>query len=150
MAGLGRRLVGGIGIVEGRGGGGAEVSLADLAVLQGCWEQVLLEADGVADPPDEHSAAGALLFISGNGFCVRKESGEVLLEGVFELDAGVCPKAITWIDSIGADAGKRLPASYLLEGDRFLFIAADEGAARPTAFRTVVGLTMRGFVRVRR
>ncbi|WP_217638751.1 hypothetical protein [Frateuria terrea] len=38
------------------------------------------------------------------------------------------PGAITWIDAIGPDAGKRLPASYRLEGDRFVFIAADEGA----------------------
>lgn len=70
-----------------------------------------------------------------------------MLEGVFELDASTSPKSITWIDAIGADAGKRLPASYRLELNSFIFIAADEGAPRPTVFRTRPGLTMRGFTR---
>jgi uncharacterized protein (TIGR03067 family) len=129
------------------GDSSVDASLADLAALQGCWEQVYLEVDGVVGPPDEHAAPGALTIISGNGFSVRRATGEVMLEGVFELDAGTLPKSITWIDSIGADAGKRLPASYRLERDSFTFIAADEAAARPVVFRTVVGLTMRGFVR---
>ncbi|CAN5648067.1 hypothetical protein BH11MYX1_BH11MYX1_57510 [soil metagenome] len=48
---------------------------------------------------------------------------------------------------MGEDACKRLPASYRLEGDRFVFIAGDEGDARPTSFRTLAGQTMRTFVR---
>jgi uncharacterized protein (TIGR03067 family) len=122
-------------------------SLTDLAALQGCWEQVYLEVDGVLNPPDEHTAPDALVIIRGNSFSVRRTTGEVMLEGVFELDASTSPKSITWIDSIGSDAGKRLPASYQLERDSFTFIAADEGAARPLVFRTGPGLTMRGFVR---
>lgn len=121
----------------------------DLAALQGAWEQVGMEADGIPDPPDDHGAPGALTLIRGNHFEVRTAAGELLLEGDFTLDASATPKAITWVDSMGTDAGRHLPASYRLEGDHFVFIAADEGAPRPTVFRTVPGQTMRRFVRQR-
>jgi uncharacterized protein (TIGR03067 family) len=88
-------------------------------------------------------------MIRGDCFEVRTAEGGLLLEGRFTLDATAMPKAITWIDSIGADAGKHLPASYRLEGDRFTFIATDEGMPRPTVFRTGPGQTMRSFVRRR-
>ena len=48
---------------------------------------------------------------------------------------------------MGDDAGKPLPASYRLDGDEFVFIAADEGMPRPTVFSTGPGQTMRSFVR---
>lgn len=121
----------------------------DLARLQGVWEQVRLEADGVVDPPDEHGAPGALTIIAGTHFSVRTVDGELLLEGSFILDAATRPKSVTWIDAIGADQGKLLPASYTLEGDRFEFIAGDAGAPRPIEFRTAAGQTMRSFVRHR-
>jgi len=119
----------------------------DLAALQGIWEQVGFEGNGVADAPDGTDAPGALTHFSSNRFSVHTLQGELLLEVEFELDASAGPGAITWIDAIGPDAGKRLPASYRLEGDRFVFIAADEGAPRPTEFRTVPGLTLGRFVR---
>ena len=125
----------------------SELSSADLAALQGCWEQVYLEVDGVANPSDEHTEPGALTTIEGNRFLVCRADGSVMLKGVFELNAANSPKSITWIDSTGADAGKKLPASYRLERDRFTFIAADEGAPRPLVFCTSLGLTMRAFVR---
>lgn len=125
-----------------------EISAADLRSLQGAWEQVYLEVDGKANPSnDEHTAPGALTTFSGKHFFVRRSDGVLLLEGVFELDATTSPKSITWIDCVGPDAGKRLPASYVLEGDRFTFIAADEGSPRPLVFRTSAGLTMRAFMR---
>jgi len=121
----------------------------DLATLQGCWEQVGFEEGGLTDSPDEHGGMGAVTTIEGCRFVVRATGGELLLEGTFTLDATVSPKAITWVDAIGADAGKRLPASYVLDSDCFVFIAADEGAPRPTAFRTGPGQVMRSFVRMR-
>lgn len=126
-----------------------DASARDLAALQGTWEQVAFEENGVVDAPDATGAPGALTIIDGERFCVRTPQGERLLEGHFILDAASTPRAITWIDAIGPDAGKALPASYRLDGDRFVFIAADEGAPRPLEFRTVPGLTMRTFVRVR-
>ncbi|BFI95948.1 MAG: hypothetical protein RSP_14580 [Rhodanobacter sp.] len=128
---------------------GPDDSADDLAALQGAWEQVGLEVDGVADPPDDHSAPGALTLIRGTHFEVRTVEGERLLEGDFTLDASTAPKSITWVDSIGADAGKRLPAIYRLDGEHFVFVAADEGMPRPTAFRTSAGLVMRRFIRKR-
>ena len=113
------------------------------------WEQVDLEADGISNPPDELSPPGAITIISDNNFAVRTTEGAMLLEGTFTLDASVTPKMINWIDSIGPDLGKQLPAIYKLEGDLFIFVAADEGAPRPTTFRTGVGQIMRTFVRRR-
>ncbi|MCW8808004.1 MAG: TIGR03067 domain-containing protein [Rhodanobacter sp.] len=122
-------------------------SAQDLEALQGAWEQVAFEENGVLDPPDDHGAPGALTMINGQHFAVRTREGDLLLEGAFTLDVSVTPKAIYWVDSIGSDAGKKLPASYELDGDHFAFIAGDEGAPRPVEFQTVPGQTMRTFVR---
>ncbi|WP_460114612.1 TIGR03067 domain-containing protein [Pseudomonas sp. H3_G03] len=119
----------------------------DVQALQGAWEQTSLEDNGVLNPVDAHSAPGALTTISDDRFEVRTTSGEVLLAGRFSLDSSTVPKTITWIDSIGEDAGKHLPASYRLDRDEFVFIAADEGMPRPTTFSTGPGQTMRTFVR---
>lgn len=124
-------------------------TVRDLAALQGSWEQIDVEADGLSNPPDEHGAPGALTTFAGNQFSVRTVEGELLLRGAFTLDASTTPKSITWIDSMGLDKGKLLPASYKLDGDHFVFIAGDEGAPRPTVFRTVAGQTMRTFMRKR-
>ena len=53
--------------------------------------------------------------------------GTVLIEGRFEIDLSSDPKRITWIDSVGADAGKRLPAIDTIEENQFTFVAAGEG-----------------------
>jgi uncharacterized protein (TIGR03067 family) len=120
---------------------------SDLLMLQGSWEQVALEVDGVSNPPDMHSAPGALTTFNGNHFAVRTSAGLLLLEGTFELDPTSNPKAVTWIDTMGDDLGKRFPAIYELEGDHFVFVAADAEAPRPSVFRTGSGQTMRTFVR---
>lgn len=124
-------------------------SESDLTILQGCWKQVGFEEGGLTGSPDEHGGMGAITTIEGCRFVVHAIGGELLLEGTFTLDATVSPKAITWVDAIGADAGKHLPASYMLDSDRFVFIAADEGVPRPTVFRTEPGQVMRSFVRKR-
>jgi uncharacterized protein (TIGR03067 family) len=121
----------------------------DLAALQGLWEQVEVEADGMSNPSDDLSLPGSITTFSDNHFAVRTIEGAMLLEGTFTLDESVTPKRITWIDSIGPDLGKELPAIYKLEGDLFIFIAAGEGAPTPTTFRTGVGQVMRTFVRRR-
>lgn len=123
----------------------------DLALLQGDWLQTAHEADGMADPLDEeHGGCGTITTFTGQRFVVRTAEGTPVLEGTFVLDASVTPKAITWTDATGSDAGRQLPASYVLEGDHFVFIAADEGCPRPTRFRTEAGLTMRAFTRIKR
>lgn len=124
-----------------------ELFAREKALLHGVWRQVGLEADGVVDPPDEHTAPDALCYFAGTHFLVSTPDGTVLIEGDFELDPSSNPKRITWIDSVGADAGKRIPAIYTLESDSFQFIASDPGQPWPTAFVTTPGLTMRTFVR---
>ncbi|ANF86136.1 Planctomycetes uncharacterized domain protein [Pseudomonas antarctica] len=119
----------------------------DYQMLQGAWEQTSLEDNGVVNPVDAHSAPGAITTISGDQFEVRTVSGEILLAGSFSLDSSTQPKSITWVDSMGDDAGKPLPASYRLEKNDFVFIAADEGMPRPAVFSTGPGQTMRTFVR---
>jgi uncharacterized protein (TIGR03067 family) len=119
----------------------------DLALLQGTWEQVAVEADGMANPSDEYSASGTLTVFNGNEFSIVSGGGSVLLKGKFHLDATTIPRQATWVDEMGPDAGKQLPAIYNLSGDTFMFVAGDEGAAKPTDFRTASGQTLRRFVR---
>ena len=76
-------------------------------------------------------------------------SHETILEGSFALDARTSPKAITWTDAIGEDAGKSLPAIYDLSDEHFTFVAADEGMPRPSDFTSGEGLTLRSLVRAR-
>ena len=45
----------------------ADASARDLAALQGTWEQVDFEENGVANPPDIHGAPGAITVIRGQG-----------------------------------------------------------------------------------
>jgi len=125
----------------------SSISDPDLQAIQGAWEQTSLEDSGVLNPVDAHSAPGAITTIRGDRFEVKTVEGEVLLAGRFFLDSSIVPKSITWVDAIGDDAGKFLPASYRLEGDEFVFIAADEGMPRPRSFSTGPGQTMRTFVR---
>src|SRR5258708_3106482 len=120
----------------------------DLALLQGVWEQVGVEANGIANPPDEYSAGGALATFEGNEFSVVGAEGNLLLKGTFHLDATTIPRQATWIDAMGPDKGKQLPGIYNLSGDNFVFVAAaDPRTAQPTDFRTESGQTMRRFVR---
>jgi len=119
----------------------------DLAALQGIWKQVAVEVDGVANPPDEFSAVGILTTITGSHFAVHAPDGALLLEGDFTLDETTIPKRVTWVDSMGPDTGRPLPAIYDLNGDDFVFNAADEGAPFPATFRTMQRQTMRRFVR---
>ncbi|TAN03750.1 MAG: TIGR03067 domain-containing protein [Rhodanobacteraceae bacterium] len=121
----------------------------DLKLLQGVWRQIAFEENGIVDAPDDHGAPGALTTIDGHHFSVRTSTRALLLEGRFSLDATASPKAITWTDTMGPDAGRQLSAIYRLEDDRFVFIAADADMPRPTEFRTRPGLTMRSFVRDR-
>ena len=125
----------------------SRLSSLDMAALQGAWEQVALEVDGISNPPDDLSPPGMVTTFVHNHFAVRTAEGVLLLEGSFTLDASTNPKAITWTDTVGPDAGKQLPAIYRLDGDTFVFIAADVGAPRPTAFHTGPGQTMRSFAR---
>lgn len=121
----------------------------DFQTLQGTWKQIRFEENGVIEPHDVHGGSGAITTIDGDTFSVHTPAGDLLLAGRFVLDPSKTPKSVTWIDSMGDDAGKPLPASYELNDDSFVFIAADEGMPQPMAFVTSPGLTLRGFIRHR-
>jgi uncharacterized protein (TIGR03067 family) len=80
----------------------------DLNQLQGSWKQTRFEENGVIEPPDVHGGNGAITTIDGDRFAVHSTAGELLLAGRFILDSSKTPKSVTWIDSMGDDAGKRL------------------------------------------
>ena len=125
-----------------------EQSILDFTALQGAWEQLDFEANGIARPPNDYPGSlGSITTFADNSFSVCAADGALLLAGTFKIDASSSPKSVDWTDSIGTDAGKTLRAIYKLDGDHFVFIAADPGAPRPSIFRTSPGLTMRTFVR---
>ena len=122
--------------------------MTDFEMFQGTWRQTKFEENGLVDPVDTHGAKGAVMTISGQTFHVAVPGGETLIEGRFEIDGSKHPKEIDWIDSIGDDAGKLLPAIYTLSEDVFEFAAADADMKRPLDFTGGKGITVRGFVRV--
>lgn len=128
--------------------GNEQTMSSDLDRLQGKWAQVAFEENGFVDPPDSHGADGAVMTISGQSFHVAIPGGETLIEGRFTLDHAANPKSIDWMDSMGDDAGKTLPAIYRLADDRFEFAAADADMARPEGFHGGQGITIRGFIRL--
>ena len=125
-----------------------EASLSDIQTLQGMWRQVRFEENGIVDPPDTHSAPGAILTIEGCRFHVGMPGQASILEGGFVLEALRSPKRIIWTDAIGADAGKSFPAIYTLSETAFTFVAADEGMQPPVDFTGGQGLTLRSLIRV--
>jgi uncharacterized protein (TIGR03067 family) len=117
----------------------------DLHALQGIWQQIAFDlGSGVA--PAAYDAPGTVMTISGMHFSVSSSEGTLLLEGAFRLHPNTTPKAVDWLDSIGQDADKALPAIYTIEGDQFMFVVGDL-CVRPTVFRTAPGVVMRWFVR---
>jgi uncharacterized protein (TIGR03067 family) len=108
--------------------------MTDLERLQGTWRQTRGDSD---------YGEGMTTF-AGTHFTVR-DGDRITLEGDFVIDERA--KTINWIDSIGLDAGKTLPAIYRLDDDHFTFVAANAGMARPTKFEPGPGEVMRAFVR---
>jgi uncharacterized protein (TIGR03067 family) len=114
----------------------------DLKKLQGTWQQIACEVDGVANPPEEYGVQ-PIVTISGNAFEVRHSDGTVVIKGTFSLDPLRDPKAMDWTDTYGADAGKTFPAIYCFAADTFTFCAADEDRERPRSFHTEAGQVLR-------
>ena len=118
----------------------------DLALLQGTWQQVAEEVDGVTGVRSEASAADTLTIFAGNEFAMAAADGKVLLKGTVRLDATTIPRQAVWVES--ADKGKAMPAIYSVSENSLVFAAAnDDRAATPTDFRTEIGQILRRFVR---
>ncbi len=120
----------------------------DLGSVQGKWKQLTFEENGTPNAPDTHGSPNAILTIAAQSFYVAVPGEAALIKGRFTLDGSAHPKRIDWIDSIGDDAGKLIPAIYELEADSFRFAAADPDMTRPVDFSGGPGITIRAFVRV--
>ena len=77
-------------------------------------------------------------------FHVAVLDGDTLIEGRFKIEGSKEPKWIDWIDSIGEDAGKVIPAIYTLSQDIFESAAADPDMKRQVDFCGGKGITIRG------
>jgi hypothetical protein len=49
------------------------------------WEQVVHEADGISNPPDEYSVLGALTTFTEHNFSILIVEGMLLLDGAVAL-----------------------------------------------------------------
>ena len=114
----------------------------DIEKIQGNWQQIAYERDGVKEPPDEDGWEPRVTF-AGNVFVVTLADGSIPIKGTFKLDPAQVPKAMDLTDTFGADAGKTFLAIYSLEVDWLVFCAADVGMERPTEFNTKPGQVLR-------
>src|SRR4051812_44446538 len=107
----------------------SDAVVEEMKKLQGVWKQIAYERDGVTNPPDEQGFEPTTTF-EGDTFVVTLADGLTPIKGTYKLDPTTSPKTVDWMDSVGDDAGKTLPAIYSLEGDRFTFCAAYAGQSR--------------------
>jgi len=122
--------------------------VSDFDRLQGRWRQVASSIDGAPETaaPIGDEFAGALTAVfAADTFRVLDPDGATVLEGRFLLEEAA--RAIDWIDSVGPDAGNRLPALYELGATTLAFAVADSGMPRPTHVRAAPGITFRRCVR---
>ena len=120
---------------------------SDLEALQGTWQQIAYEKDGLKEPLDEKGWEPKTIF-SGNTFTVILADGTIPIRGTFTLDPSQNPKAVTYTDTFGEDAGKTFSGIYSLEGDRFAFCVSAPGQAPPKEFKTMPGQVLRVSQRV--
>lgn len=125
-----------------------DVVAEEIAKFQGTWQQTASEIDGVKNRPDEFGFEPRVTF-AGNNYVVARADGDVVIKGQFRVYPTQTPKAIDWIDTFGADAGKTLPAIYSLEDNQLVFCAADQGQPRPSELCAGPGQVLRIHRRVR-
>lgn len=121
---------------------------SDLELMQGTWREVSHERDGGARFEDEQGWQ-PVTVIEGQTFTVTVADGSVVLVGTFELFEAQAPRAIDWHDVSGPYASDHLiRAIYEVTAQTFVFCAAYNGDARPTAFRAGPGQVLRRMERV--
>jgi uncharacterized protein (TIGR03067 family) len=121
----------------------------DVDRLQGEWLQLEYERGGVKQPLDAEAGWNPRTTFRGYEFVVTIADGTTPIKGTFTLDETKSPKWIDYTDTWGEDAGKTFLAIYTLEGDRFTFVAAEEGEPRPVSFTTKAKEVLRVNQRIR-
>lgn len=122
------------------GEGRRDAARKDLERLQGTWNVVSTERDGMALDPEEFRGWNALY--DGDSLTLRV-GDQVRRRGIVTLDPARTPKAINTWDLDGPYQDQTVPGIYELEGDRLKLCFARPGEARPTEFTTKAGT---GFV----
>lgn len=107
-------------------------------MLAGTWRQVESRTDGA-----DEFGGDILTTFEGDRFVVHRENGEVLLHGTFVIHGD---DAIDWIDAIGPDAGRVLPARYSVDPRELLFVVGDPD--RPHSLVRQPGQVLRRFTRI--
>lgn len=106
-------------------------------MLAGTWRQIESRTDGA-----DEFGGDILTTFEGDRFTVHRD-GEVMLHGTFVMHDD---DAIDWIDAIGPDAGRVLPARYAVRANELLFVVGDPD--RPNSLDRQPGQTLRRFVRI--
>jgi uncharacterized protein (TIGR03067 family) len=111
----------------------------DLAKLQGRWEMVSSERDGIPMPADDVKTYSRT--ISGNKYTVvvKGETGVTELHGTIALDPTKNPKTIDAVRTEGATKGQPMLGIYELDGDKQKVCFAPVGMEQPTKFSSKDG-----------
>jgi RNA polymerase sigma factor (sigma-70 family) len=116
---------------------GGEAARAEAERLQGTWNFVALEADGVAVP--ENALKGSRTVVQGNTIAIISPRGEVLSKATFHLDVASTPKALDLTFTEGPTKGATSPGIYDLDGDTWKICFSSSGKDRPRGFDTGAG-----------
>ena len=107
----------------------------DLQKLQGEWNIVFLEVDGIAPAPN--TFAGAKITIEGDRFTTLGMGG--IFEGNLAVNSASSPKSLRMAFTAGPEKGNTNHGIYELEGDRLRLCLCVTGGAAPTEFATSPG-----------
>jgi len=104
----------------------------ELEKLQGEWNVVFLEVEGLVPAP--HTYAGAKIVIDGDQF--TSIAMGATYGGKIAVDAGTDPKTFRMTFTDGPEKGKTNFGIYELDGNRWRICLTITGGAAPTEFAT--------------
>jgi len=104
----------------------------ELEKLQGDWNVIFLEVEGLSPAPSAYQ--GAQILIKGDQF--TSVAGGAKHGGRLELDASTEPKRFQMKFTEGPDKGNTSNGIYELDGDRWRICVAISGGPAPADFTT--------------
>ena len=107
----------------------------ELAKLQGAWNIIFLEVDGMTPAPNVY--AGSSIVVEGDRFTTRAMGATY--SGTIEMNAEVVPNQFRMTFTEGPEKGNTNNGIYELEGDRWRFCLNLKGGPAPTEFATSPG-----------
>ena len=108
---------------------------AELERLQGEWNIIFLEVDGMTPAPSVY--AGATIEVQGDKFTTRAMGA--VYGGTIEMNAEVVPNEFRMKFTEGPEKGNTNNGIYELDGDRWRFCLNFKGGPAPTEFATSPG-----------